>query len=82
MRDPCPSGSCWLWRRLDCAGERSAEAGEVGAAVSVRDGVGEAEDLIVVGVVVLENDIGEDVVLGLLAIVVEIDLALAIDDDG
>ena len=54
----------------------------MGAAVGVRDAVGEAEDLILVGVVVLENDIGEDVLLGLLAIVIVVDLALALDDDG
>ena len=47
----------------------------MGAAVAVGDGVGEAEDLVVVGVVVLEDHIGEDVVSGLLAFVVEFDLA-------
>ena len=59
---------------VDAAGERGAEAGEVGAAVAVGDGVGEAEDLVVVGIVVLEDHVGEDIVGGLLAVVVEIDL--------
>ena len=66
---------------VDAAGEGGAEAGEVGAAVAVRDGVGEAEDLVVVGIVVLENHVGEDVVGGFLAVVVEIDGALAVEDD-
>lgn len=54
----------------------------MGAAVCVGDAVGEAEDLVLVGVVVLEDDVGEDVFFGLLAIVIVINLALAIDGDG
>ena len=54
---------------VDRAGERGAQAGEVGAAVRIRDRVGEAEDLVGVGVVVLKDGVDEDL------------LALAGDDD-
>ena len=49
-----------LGELVDGAGEGGAEAGEVGAAVGVVDGVGVAEDLVVVGVVVLEDDLDVD----------------------
>ena len=49
-----------LGESVDGAGERAAEAGEVGAAIRVMDGVGVAEDLVVVGVVVLEDDLDVD----------------------
>ena len=58
-----------------------AETGEVGAAVAVGNGVGEAEDLVVVGVVVLEHHVSEHIIAGFLAVVVEFDLALAVEDD-
>ena len=54
---------------VDRSGERGAQAGEVGAAVRIGDGVGEAEDLVGVGVVVLEDGVDKDLV------------ALAGDDD-
>ena len=66
---------------VDCAGECGAEAGEVGAAVAVGDRVGEAEDLVVVRIVVLEDHIGKNIVGRLLAVVVEFDLAFAAKDD-
>ena len=67
---------------VDRAGERGAEAGGVRAAIGVRDGVGEAEDLVVVAVVVLQNDIHIHVVLDLgLVLVFERDLALAANND-
>ena len=51
---------------VDGAGERGAEAGEVGAAVDGVDVVGEGEDGLGVGVVVLQRDLHGDVVaLGL-----------------
>ena len=66
---------------IDRAGERGAEAGEVRAAIAVGDRVGEAEDLIVVRIVVLEDHIGKNIVGRLLAVVVELDLAFAAKDD-
>jgi hypothetical protein len=42
---------------VDRAGEGAAEAGQVGAAVGIVNRVGVAEDLVVVGVVVLEDDL-------------------------
>ncbi len=51
---------------VDGAGERGLEAGEMGAAVDGVDVVGEGEDGLGVGVVVLERDLHGDVVaLGL-----------------
>ena len=50
----CPGES------IDGAGQGAAEAGEVGAAIGIMDGVGVAEDLIVVSVVVLEDDLDVD----------------------
>ena len=50
----------------DLAGERAAEAGEVGAAVALRDGVGEAEHGLVVAVVPPQRAFdGDAVALGL-----------------
>ena len=50
----------------DLAGERAAEAGEVGAAVALRDGVGEAEHGLVVAVVPPQRAFDRDAVaLGL-----------------
>src|SRR5579862_3503068 len=43
--------------------QRAAEPGEVRAAIGIRDGVGEAENLVVVGVGVLEDDVDEDFLL-------------------
>ena len=54
---------------VDRAGERCAQTGEVSAAVRIRNRVREAEDLVGVGVVVLEDGVDEDFV------------ALAGDDD-
>ena len=48
---------------VDGPREGGAEAGGVGAAVGVCDCVCEAEDLLVVAVVVLEHDINEHVIL-------------------
>ena len=69
---------------VDGAGERGAEAGEMRAAVGVRDGVREAEDLVVVAVVVLERRRSTiHFVLDFdLVLVPEIDLAPAGEDDG
>ena len=66
---------------VDGACERGAEACEVGATVAVGDRVGEAEDLVVVRIVVLEDHIGKNIVGRLLAVVVEFDLAFAAKDD-
>ena len=48
---------------VDRAGQRGAEAGQVRAAVRVWNRVGEAEDLVVVAVVVLHHAIHEHLVL-------------------
>ena len=53
----------------------------MGAAVSVRDRVRVAEDLVVVGVVVLKNHIGEYIVGGFLSIVVDFNFAFAVEND-
>ena len=47
---------------VDRLGQRAAETGQVRAAIRIRDRVGEAEDLVVVAVVVLHHDIDEDLV--------------------
>jgi hypothetical protein len=44
------------------AGQRRAERGQVGAAVALRDVVGEAEDLLVIAVVPLQRDVDADLV--------------------
>ena len=49
-----------LGELVDGAGEGAAEAGEVGAAVGIVDRVGVAEHLVVVGVVVLEDQLEVD----------------------
>ena len=49
-----------LGKLVDGAGESAAEAREVGAAVGIMNSVGVTEDLVVVGVVVLENDLAVD----------------------
>src|SRR5690606_11479121 len=67
-----------LGELVDGAGEGAAEAGEMGAAVGVVDGVGVAEDLVLVGVVVLEDDLAVD--LG--GFVVEHERRLFDDADG
>ncbi len=54
---------------VEGAGERGAERGEMGAAVALRDVVGEAEDLLVIAVVPFERDVDPDI------------LALAVDGD-
>jgi hypothetical protein len=47
---------------VERAGQRRAEGGQVGAAVALRDVVGEAEDLLVIAVVPLERDVDADIV--------------------
>ena len=54
---------------VDRTGECGAQSGQVSSAIGIRDGIGEAEDLIGVGVVVLKDCVDEDLV------------ALARDDD-
>ena len=67
---------------IDRAGERRAEAGGVRAAIRIRDRVGEAQNLVVVAVVVLQHDIHIHVVLDLgLILVFESDLAFSSNDD-
>jgi hypothetical protein len=46
---------------VERAGERGAEGGKVGAAVALRDVVGEAEDLLVIAVVPFERDVDADI---------------------
>ena len=55
---------------IDRARQRGAKTGRVRAAIRVRNGVGEAEDLIVVAVVVLHHEIHKHVVLDLLLVLV------------
>jgi len=50
---------------VDCAGERGAEAGCVSSTVGVGNGIGKAEYLVVVAVVVLQNDVHKHVILHL-----------------
>ena len=69
--DPSPSSGCsglayWLIARVSAV----RKPVEMRAAVRVRDGVGEAEDLIVVAVVVLQHEIHKHVVLDLLLVLV------------
>ena len=52
------------------------------SAVRVWNTIRKAEDLILVGIVVLKYDIGEDVLFRLLAVIVVVDLAFTGDDDG
>ena len=47
---------------VERAGQRGAEGGEVGAAVALRDVVGEGEDVLVIAVVPFERDLDADVV--------------------
>ena len=64
------------------AGERTAEAGEVRAAVAVVDAVGVAEDVVLVAVVVLHHHVHDHIVLHRLAVVVNLDVAHTVHDDG
>ena len=52
----------WFCVLIDCLCERSAESGQMRAAVRVRDGIRERQNLIVVAVVVLEHDIDKNFV--------------------
>ena len=47
---------------IDRPRQRGAKAGQMRSAVWIRDGVGEAKNLIVVAVVVLQNAIDKDLV--------------------
>ena len=67
-----------LGELVDRAGKRAAETGEMGTAVGVMDRVGVAKDLVVVGIVVLEDDL--DVDLGVLF--VDLDPLFLADGDG
>ena len=67
-----------LGEGVDRAGEGAAEAGEVGAAVGVVDGVGVAQHLVVVGVVVLEDDLDVD----LDGLLIERGCHFLVDTDG
>ncbi len=49
---------------VDAAGQRGAEALEVGAAVALRDVVGEAEGVLVIAIIPLERDADGDAVCG------------------
>ncbi len=49
-----------LGELVDGPGERAAETGKVRAAIRIVDGIGVAEHLVVVGVVVLEDDLDVD----------------------
>ena len=66
---------------IDRASESGAETGQVRAAIGVRDRVGEAQNLVVVGVVVLENNIRKYVIVCDFAIVVDLHLTFARESD-
>ncbi len=66
---------------IDAASQRGPESGQVSAAVTVRDRVGETENLIVVGIVVLENHVGKNIVGRLFAVVIQFDRALSVEND-
>ena len=55
---------------VDRARQRRAKTSRMCAAIRIRDGVGEAEDLVVVAVVVLQHEIHEHVILDLLLVLV------------
>ena len=48
--------------------------------ISIRNGVGKAENIVLIAIVVLENHISKDIVLGNFTVVIDFDLALAFDD--
>ena len=55
--DPCPSaGYSSLRVLIDRVRQRGAKTGQMRSAVGIRNGVGEAKNLIVVAVVILQND--------------------------
>jgi len=45
----------------DCLGQGGAKTGQMGAAIRIRDGIGERQNLVVIGVVVLKHDVDEDI---------------------
>ena len=49
--------------------------------VSIGNGVGKTENLIVVGIVVLKHTINEDIVFDDLSIIIDLDFALPLNDD-
>ena len=63
-------------------GQRGAEAGKVRPAVTIRNRVGKTEHILVIVTGVLQHDIGVALVFGGLAVVIDLDHALAAEADG